>query len=692
MAISKSMMQADFPRALAVLLLGGGLALAAPAAAAEADATSDTTVAGEFSVERPTLKSAGFDWWIEGDDNRNASVSLQYRKVGEARWRDGMPLLRLQHEDVNAAAINSYPPANGHPDNGTVMARPPLYYQVPNMFSGSILGLEPGTEYEARLSLRDPDGVSGSAVREARFRTRAEPAPFKGGKVYHVYPWDYQGPRQQPAFTGLLAAYYMEARHADWSNASPPRVQPGDTIVVHAGVYKDNRNYYGYGAPDSARLATTFDGTYHLVADGTPDRPIAIVAAGDGEVIFDGADNAVLFDLMGADYHYFEGITVRNTDTAFLVGRKGVAGASGFTLRNSKIEQVGRGVHAEWSGSKDFYIADNVFTGRHSPDKMMGWGGRWAVFPDYPEAINGPMGSEFAVKIYGQGHVVAHNRVRNWHDGIDVATYGDPDGSPKGIEERLPVSIDIYNNDISKMGDNCIEADGGARNIRVFGNRCMNSSAGGFSAQTIFGGPAYFIRNVLYSGVGGSLKLSISPTGVVAYNNTFIAEENSIGLGSNLLLRNNIFVAHNPGEAPAFGVSTLTSYSSSDHNGFNWPAGLASPLAWNAPPAGQRARYDVPPDPARYASLAAMAAQAGQERPGKRLGMDVFVNVPLPDASDIRKVYSPAGLDFRLRPRSAAVDAGTVIPNVTDGYSGRAPDLGAIELGQEPPDYGPRQK
>ena len=44
------------------------------------------------------------------------------------------------------------------------------------------------------------------------------------------------------------------------------------------------------------------------------------------------------------------------------------------------------------------------------------------------------------------------------------------------------------------MADNCIEADGGARNIRVFRNRCFNSAGGALSAQPIFGGPLYFYQ------------------------------------------------------------------------------------------------------------------------------------------------------------------------------------------------------
>jgi hypothetical protein len=47
-------------------------------------------------------------------------------------------------------------------------------------------------------------------------------------------------------------------------------------------------------------------------------------------------------------------------------------------------------------------------------------------------------------------------------------------------------------------------------------------------------------------------------------------------------------------------------------------------------------------------------------------------------------------VDLRLAPRSRAVDAGVVLPGLTDGFAGRAPDLGAYEQGKELPHYGPR--
>jgi len=43
-----------------------------------------------------------------------------------------------------------------------------------------------------------------------------------------------------------------------------------------------------------------------------------------------------------------------------------------------------------------------------------------------------------------------------------------------------------------------------------------------------------------------------------------------------------------------------------------------------------------------------------------------------------------------LNPGCAAVDAGAILPNINDGFIGAAPDLGAFELGQPLPTYGPR--
>ena len=46
--------------------------------------------AQRFIVEPSTLVSFGFEWRIDGDDNRNAQVAVSYRRKGERVWKDGL--------------------------------------------------------------------------------------------------------------------------------------------------------------------------------------------------------------------------------------------------------------------------------------------------------------------------------------------------------------------------------------------------------------------------------------------------------------------------------------------------------------------------------------------------------------------------------------------------------------------------
>jgi hypothetical protein len=71
----------------------------------------------------------------------------------------------------------------------------------------------------------------------------------------------------------------------------------------------------------------------------------------------------------------------------------------------------------------------------------------------------------------------------------------------------------------------------------------------------------------------------------------------------------------------------------------------------------------------------------------------VFVNVPKldRDPKTVQRLYDFRNFDFRLKPGSSAIDRGVALPNITDGFTGKAPDLGALELGQPLPTYGPRR-
>src|SRR5262245_12798385 len=62
----------------------------------------NAVVPGELVIEPPTLINLGFEWFIQGDVNRNASVEVAFRKKGDTMWRTALPLLRLQGERIYA--------------------------------------------------------------------------------------------------------------------------------------------------------------------------------------------------------------------------------------------------------------------------------------------------------------------------------------------------------------------------------------------------------------------------------------------------------------------------------------------------------------------------------------------------------------------------------------------------------------
>jgi len=654
-------------------------------------AGGSAVTAREFVVDPPTLINLGFEWMIDGDDNRNAEVEVSYRKSGESRWRQALPLLRLQAERIKQGQQ--------------------IDVIAPNMFAGSILDLEPNTSYEAQFVLKDPDGVSGESRKIVTAKTRPEPTPAADGKVYHVYPPGFKGQKIEPAFEGLMCAYNLTCAGTDWATAGRPRVKPGDTILVHAGVYKYNR--LEYTNDPAVNRTVPLDGTYFLTADGTAERPIVIKGAGDGEAIFDGAGNFTLFDVKAADYTYFEGLTFRGADYAIWAGTQFTVGAKGLTVKKCRFEDVGAGIFTNYSGSSNFYIADNYFIGRDDPNHVIGWSGNfWQPFNGVDGQKFPPvMGSYVAVKVYGPGHVVAYNYVANFHDGIDIETYGNPDGSaaeagpkypPREFWHLRPVSIDFYNNVMTNFHDNPFEADGGMHNVRIMRNVMINSASHAFCNQPSVGGPVYWIRNIAYHLPGGSTRLTGGSAGVLFYNNTILSETAAQGT-SNVHWRNNLFLGENSAP-PIFAINTFTNYTSSDYNGFRPNNGAPYSFAWNSPPATVAADYSGLEAPGQggvaskletrqFPTLAAYSEATGQDKHSVLVDYDVFVNVPMLDAQDrasVQKVYKPEGFDFSLKPGSAAVDRGTPLPNVTDDFSGRAPDLGALERDRPVPHAGPR--
>ncbi len=587
-----------WPVRLAALVLASTVCLAA-----------DAVAAGRLVVDPPTLENLGFRWYIEGDDNRNAAVAVLYRKKGEREWKEAQPLLRVHGELVN----RDYGP-----------------HRVGNLFAGSVLFLQPGTAYEVRLVMTDPDG--GGDTKLVTTFTRTEPVVWARGRKLHVYPEGFRGRRAADSYEGLMAAYSA--------------ARPGDILLLHAGVYR---------------------GSYTLARSGEAGKPIVLRGAGEGEAALEGEGHAAdLLNVQRADYLRFEELTLRHARHAILAGVKGQAGASGLVVRRCRISDVIYGITTTSENSSQWYIADNVLEGTNPT---------W-----YPRPENYMSPSHTGINVYGRGHVVCHNRVSRFSDGIAPANFGPP------LEDvdKHPVAVDIYHNDVSFAQDDCIETDYGAHNFRVYRNRCYNAHTG-LSVQPFYGGPVYLIRNEVYGVTALTFKLHNYCAGILAYHNTVASAGSgfqSFDRWQNGHFRNNLFLGGESvrppgGERVAYAMTTgtITDYSTMDYDGFRR----------NAP--GDLIRWYDGRQRVLYPSLAAFAAATGHERHGVMVDYDVFVRAEPPRlgvTSDL------ARYDLRLRAAAPAVDAGIALPNLNDGYAGRAPDLGCYELGVPPPRYGPR--
>jgi len=391
--------------------------------------------------------------------------------------------------------------------------------------------------------------------------------------------------------------------------------------------------------------AGTYQGPIHLPRSGEPGKPITYRGAGDGEAIIEGkwaaegeGDGLVIY---GTKHLIFERLTVRNGYRGFSAN-----GCQDLTVRRCTITGNRFGVRsiAANNPGKDFYIADNVIRSTCTWPRSKGI-----------EDIEG-------IEICGTGHVVCHNRISNCGDDFSF---------------REPASAcDIYNNILETATDDAVELDESFHNARCFRNRITNCFMG-ISAQPVWGGPAYVFRNVLFNMGGSPFKLHNEPSGLFLFHNTCIRSGQALqSWGRSLrhiMARDDLFFG-NDRYSIEFGGAAGTMEMVDmdfDYNGYARSSDPARFIKWKG---------------VAYPSLEALRDGAGIERHGILVALDIFAaTIEWPTAE---KLYEPP--DLRLKAGCAAIDAGEALPNVNDGFQGKAPDLGAYELGDKLPVYGPR--
>ena len=486
-------------------------------------------------------------------------------------------------------------------------------YRVGNLFASSVLFLEPATTYEIRFTMYDPDGGAPAESRLVSATTRAEPQAFWGGRTMRI-----------TAEKELMAAFI--------------RARPGDVILLAPGVYK---------------------GPFDPERSGTAEKPIVIRGPDEGEAILegDGVDSrSRIVTLNGTHHLHFEGLTFRSAHTAVYAAKPG--GSEGLVIRRCKIHDVVYGINTGCPNSKNWYIADN---------EIVGINPTW--YPRDPKTYMQP--GHTGVNVYGQGHVICHNRIARFSDAAAIYNFGPP---PDDVALHC-VNIDFYNNDLSWAQDDTFEADYGCHNVRFYRNRCYNTHTG-MSTQPFYGGPVYLIRNELYGITSLSYKLNNYPAGIEAYNNTSCCAGQGFRpppIWQNGHFRNNLIMG---GAGYALISGSPTAYSTMDYNAYRRNE-IERLISWK----------DHEGNVGRYKTVEGFSRATGLEEHGMLVDYDIFVSAEPPGEG---KTSDPGDYDLQLHRRARVIDAGIALPQITNGFTGEAPDLGCYELGKQPPHYGPR--
>jgi hypothetical protein len=400
--------------------------------------------------------------------------------------------------------------------------------------------------------------------------------------------------------------------------------QAGDTLVLAAGTYS----------------ASSFDG----LRSGTAGRPITV--RGSAGTVINGE-----IGQFNKSQQIFEDFTLN--------GRFRVNGSSDLTIRRltvnaSATQYNGDGIVC-YLRCMRLHIADNTVNGT-------------TQWNEAALGVNGNNRGE-GILVTGPGHVIERNVVVGFRDGISFL---------EDSEAVDQYSIDVLRNIIDISADDAIEADFCFHNCRILGNEAVNAFIA-FSSQPSLGGPTYFIRNTAYNALHLAFKLYRTSRGDVILHNTIVKNGDAFASYpgvpiERLYARNNLFLGgaggtyggYSTGSGRVVDLSSLvTSGSSLNYNGYGSESGFNGRIGATS-----------------FSSLSQMRGSTSEANGQQISRSSVFAQTVAYPSAPMSRYPLP---DLRLAAGTAAVDTGEVIPNINDGFTGSAPDLGAFERAGTPP-------
>jgi hypothetical protein len=279
--------------------------------------------------------------------------------------------------------------------------------------------------------------------------------------------------------------------------------------------------------------------------------------------------------------------------------------------------------------------------------------------PKHPTHPNGPQAISLANT--AGNHVIRYNDCRSdlthmFNDVIGGGGNGSHQGAPG------PDS-DIYGNVVSHCWDDGIEAEGGNRNTRVWDNYIYQTMTAIGNAPTSIG-PLYVWRNVIARsqirpGAEGGKFIKMGYAGTEDWMT-----------GHMYVFHNTMFRSDEWLPPDGLGGGRIVKHAVSRNNILQVREPQGASLSSNARNIDTSYDYDL------YSGR----IPAGAEPHGVR-------GVPIYTADSGFDPATNTGR-FRLAPDSPGVAAGEVIPNFSDGYAGKAPDMGAHYRGEPHLRYG----
>ncbi len=606
----------------------------------------NATVPGTVSLY-PTYASIGVRMTYTGDANANATARIDWRPSGATTWNQGVAMTRI------------------------TSAR----------FAASVMWLRPDQSYDVRCVVTDPDGGGTSATATTRTRGALPIAPT--GATWWV---STSGNDANPGTASQPLATLQ---------AASAKAGPGDQIRVRPGVYYQALDV-PYGGAAGALIHLVADGP-GVVLDGSDPAMLHRTdwqnnGGGIWSVPFTAATRLVVADSLQRLYHQAslaalqtngagvaQGWVIENgrlyvkledgsspASHTMHVGRYNVGVSidqsywhvSGFEVRyfgtgsggfgiylraangcivsDNKVHSIGGKLISLRAGSADCVIERNtVYDGRIGT-----W--PWAAVKAHEEEDTGISNRG------GRGNVIRSNTITGNFNGIDCAD-GDTD-------ENVAADCDIHDNVINGVGDDALETDNvSGINLRLFRNKVENV----YNAVSIapnYQGPEYLLYNIFVNLKRSAFKYSYASTGDTwLCHNTVVTLRTGVpivwpsGAYSNQHFRNNLFVTL--GREIASDDAGESQNGNDFQNDLMYAPGAATLFRWKG---------------VNYASLSALRTGTGFELTG--------------NSADPLFLPGPFG-NVALMPGSPAIDKAIRLFGINDLYNGAAPDLGALETG-----------